>query len=654
MTAVPLSGPLSRPILNFMTGVAVRRILGRRAGLLAAFPAALLLLALSAGSALGAPGALSDASVSPNPAVAKTAVTFSVTYTDPGGGKPRYVRAYYELNGVNRGGHFVTLAIPNSGTWASGVQLTETTSTLGAGSYPIYFWAMDSNRNWVPKLPGGTLVVNPTPPPTPTPPPPTPTPPTPTPPPPTAAPTPVPPPAPTPAPVKPKPVPTKVVTPPPATPAPTATPTPTPTANPSGSAGAGLLAGGPAASGMPGGQGGGALDGTPSPSGDPAAGSAAASFAVGRLASQLLPIETAQGATGVGTTDGGAPGVFAYRPPKAPQLLQALAPTIATGSAGAAAWAAFVFFGKRRRDDNEPASDGPPTAAAVYEVEAAHGFEAVDESLLPRWRRPSLQQVRKTDPLRAAEDATHMSFEAAGIRPLEDFERRQIGYRLVRLLDSPDELRSREIGVLDQGDEVQLLQRHGVYWLVLCPDGRQGWVHRMVLADPVGVTLAEPELAEPEPSEKAVPYEMPGLEEIAEEPSTDGLLEAYMKARGDALRSAAVAAVPEPTAVAAVPEPAAVAAVPEPTADDDAAAADDDAAAAVAALAARAAAVEPMESEPDAPVPAVTAVDEPAAGEVHVAKPAHAGEQYSGRKRAGTRKASTSSRPGTKSRRPSR
>ena len=134
------------------------------------------------------------------------------------------------------------------------------------------------------------------------------------------------------------------------------------------------------------------------------------------------------------------------------------------------------------------------------EVAAAGGLESVDESLLPRWRRPSLQQARRTDPLRAVADTEHMSFEAAGVSPLADYERRRIGYRLVRLLDSPDELRATEIGVVDQGDEVQLLDRHGAYWLVLCPDGRQGWLHRMTLADvdagttpaPVPVTVNVP------------------------------------------------------------------------------------------------------------------------------------------------------------------
>ncbi len=56
---------------------------------------------------------------------------------------------------------------------------------------------------------------------------------------------------------------------------------------------------------------------------------------------------------------------------------------------------------------------------------------------------------------------------------------------MVRLLDAPDELRATGIGFLDRGDEVQLLEPSGSYWSVLCPDGRQGWLHRMVLGDVV-------------------------------------------------------------------------------------------------------------------------------------------------------------------------
>jgi hypothetical protein len=61
---------------------------------------------------------------------------------------------------------------------------------------------------------------------------------------------------------------------------------------------------------------------------------------------------------------------------------------------------------------------------------------------------------------------------------------------VVRLLDAPDELRGAEIGSLLHGDEVQLIERSGTYWMVLCPDGRQGWIHKMTLGDVVGETPA--------------------------------------------------------------------------------------------------------------------------------------------------------------------
>jgi hypothetical protein len=308
-----------------------------------------------------------------------------------------------------------------------------------------------------------------------------------------------------------------------------------------------------------------------------------------------------------------------------------LAPTVAAASAGGAAWAAFAFFGKRRRDDEEIDEGMLATAAAaVYEVEAAPGLRVVDESLMPRWRRPSLQEVRRTDPLRSVVDTTRLSFDAAGIRPLANFERRLIGYRLVRLLDSPDEYRSMEIGILDQGDEVQLLERHGVYWLVLCPDGRQGWVHRMTLADPARADAAEP-APESGSQEGAVEYEMPDIESYAEEPSSDGLLEAYMTARRDVLRTmangesgATAASGDGPTFVAFE---AATFAVPAAE----------------------------VEAQVEAsPTPAPESVSASASAETPAAESERAGERYSARKTAGTRKAAAASRPGTKSRRPSR
>jgi hypothetical protein len=226
-----------------------------------------------------------------------------------------------------------------------------------------------------------------------------------------------------------------------------------------------------------------------------------------------------------------------------------------------------------------------------------------------------------------------MSFETTGAAPIGNYERRRIGYRLVRLLDSPDELRSQEIGILDQGDEVQLLERHGAYWLVLCPDGKQGWVHRMVLAD-TQARPADPEPTAPESDESVAAYEMPGLTEMAEtseEPASGGLLAAYMKAKGDLLKSAREDQPAEPA----------------PSAEGSAAAAP--------ALPAKgpAARAKSTKAQRDAAVSAST-VDGPSDGQTLAAAPGRAGARYSGRKSAGTRKAATESRPGTKSRRPSR
>ncbi|HEX7590954.1 MAG TPA: hypothetical protein VF375_03315, partial [Candidatus Limnocylindrales bacterium] len=107
---------------------------------------------------------------------------------------------------------------------------------------------------------------------------------------------------------------------------------------------------------------------------------------------------------------------------------------------------------------------------------------------------------------------------------------------------------------------------HGAYWLVLCPDGRQGWLHRMTLADPPGAGR----LDEPEPMPQYMDeYESPEVgaaqTEYAADPGTDGLLEAYMSARRDVLKTMAdeTAAVGDPTVPVLEFQGATFAAMPE-------------------------------------------------------------------------------------------
>lgn len=166
-------------------------------------------------------------------------------------------------------------------------------------------------------------------------------------------------------------------------------------------------------------------------------------------------------------------------------------PTLVTTTGTVAMAMAFGLFGKRRRDGEQPASDGELAAAAAVGAGVAaivvppeSDVEAA-EAMMPRWRRPSLLQARKADPIRDFTPAARLSFDQGLVGPLDGHERRFIRYRVVRMLDTPDELRGTETGYLDRGDEVQLLEKYGAYWLVLCPDGRQGWVHNMTLGEVV-------------------------------------------------------------------------------------------------------------------------------------------------------------------------
>ena len=169
-------------------------------------------------------------------------------------------------------------------------------------------------------------------------------------------------------------------------------------------------------------------------------------------------------------------------------------------------WMAFMLFNKRRRDGEAPAPDGVLQAAAATGIgmgmilAPAPVAPPDPEAGMPRWRRPSLLEARKTDPIRSpAPERERLSF-AIGVADVPaGGERRAIRYAVIPLLDRPDEILASRIGELVAGDEVQIEQRSGAYCHVLCPDGRQGWVHRTTLGDiveasrPGGGRMPEPE-----------------------------------------------------------------------------------------------------------------------------------------------------------------
>jgi hypothetical protein len=167
--------------------------------------------------------------------------------------------------------------------------------------------------------------------------------------------------------------------------------------------------------------------------------------------------------------------------------------------------AAFLVFGRRRRDDDTDdgqlavaaatAYGGPlavaPSVIGSLGIDPGTGGTDID---LPRWRRPSLLAARKSDPTRGidAMAATHLTF-AAGAAPAGQ-ERRVVRYRIVRLLDRPDELTANTVGSLDEGDEVAIVEHSGLYRRVETPDGRTGWIHKMTLGD----VITSPDAPEPD------------------------------------------------------------------------------------------------------------------------------------------------------------
>jgi hypothetical protein len=164
-------------------------------------------------------------------------------------------------------------------------------------------------------------------------------------------------------------------------------------------------------------------------------------------------------------------------------------PTLVTTTGTAAMAMAFGIFGKRRRDGEQPGPDEQLAAAAAVGVATLVMPPESDmesaEAMMPRWRRPSLLQARRNNPVGDATPPPRLRFDQGLVGPLDGHERRLIRYRVVRMLDAPDELRGTEIGYLDRGDEIQLLEKRGAFWLVLCPNGQQGWVHNMTLGDVV-------------------------------------------------------------------------------------------------------------------------------------------------------------------------
>ena len=156
----------------------------------------------------------------------------------------------------------------------------------------------------------------------------------------------------------------------------------------------------------------------------------------------------------------------------------------------AAAGGGLLLLAARRRSRKRPdVVDGLPVAAAVAatapEVPAAPvvlaAMTAVDDELAPVDEDAPLKKSRKTtrklQPAAAmgAATAVRRKFDAP---PTRGIERAKVGYRQVRISSEPDAVRSAELGRLDRGDEVEILELHEGFLQIRTPDDITGWILR--------------------------------------------------------------------------------------------------------------------------------------------------------------------------------
>jgi hypothetical protein len=130
----------------------------------------------------------------------------------------------------------------------------------------------------------------------------------------------------------------------------------------------------------------------------------------------------------------------------------------------------------------------PAPSPATVDAMAPHAGAEVDpEAGMPRWRRPSLLEARRSDYRSTASSRVPMRFGEAST---DDFDVRVVRYADVPVLDRPDEVLGLRLSDLASGDEVQVLGASGAFLEVVCPNGDRGWLHRTTLTQrgPVGLS----------------------------------------------------------------------------------------------------------------------------------------------------------------------
>ncbi len=372
---------------------------------------------------------LTNGGVSPASGTQATTFTFSVTYTNSNGGSPSRARVRFQ--------DLSQVTLTGSGNTTAGVVYTgSTTKANGTWTYTFRF---RTNGVWC-ETPSGTFVVAPaTPPPTakPTP---TPTPkPTPTP---TPSPKATPKPTPKPSPkATPKPTPKPLTTPKPrAKPSGKPKPTARTAASPTATAGRPSPSDGPSDSGL--------ATPAPSPTSSPSPGGLGA---------------IVRGSTGGPPQDGrsldlaGLPGAIGG------VFMNPLVVWLLTAAGGTALYLGLV---RRARDD-----DGRGGELALATATLAPGITGTKG----RGPKGTISADAAQNGPAAAVATGPLTFDAP---PGKGVERAMIAYHKVRISSKPDALRSVELGRLDRGDEVEIVDSYEGFLQVRTPDDIVGWILR--------------------------------------------------------------------------------------------------------------------------------------------------------------------------------
>ena len=383
---------------------------------------------------------IAGGTVSPGTGSPSTTFTFAVTVSDTTGTPPVWVR-------VRVHGSWSDLA-PTGSDWTGGVLFTGTRE-LPVGSWGYLFRARTAggiNCDHTNVNPSRVVVTAPPPPPPPTP---------------TPAPTPTPTPKPTAVPT-PKPTAIPTATPKP-TPKPTAKaaakPTPKPTAKPTKTP---------------------TKTATKVPTKAPTKAATPRPIAVVIASPSESPETTEAPRAGVvGAIGGGASG----GPGPGDEGSSVVGPMVGLLALTTAICGIFLLVGRRRRRQDEDTVGtrhvDPSPAPAPVVAEPMMAF--VDEDQTPVDEDAPLKEVRKAS--RRATAAATAAAVATSVRtfakpPPKGVERAKVGYRRVRISSEPDAVRSVELGRLDRGDEVEILESHEGFLRVRTPDDITGWILR--------------------------------------------------------------------------------------------------------------------------------------------------------------------------------